>query len=205
MDKNFAVDTNVMRAWAERCASYKRSTRWLWPLSLTATVSPIVLIVLLGASYFYLAFAIFVAGLLTAGIVLSIKTPELFCPHCGERPRKSLRFDRSTPHPFAADFCEHCFYWLRESSLQRARQPRSRWRSFWGSRKAIVLRGILSGLVCCAIAWFFNMPTSFWLVAMGVPTLTTVFALRNFREVSAFEVTQHTNDVTHSNVSKRRK
>lgn len=118
MEQKFTVDLEVMRAWSRRCAVNSRETLWLWPLALLSTVGPIVVVAVFGASYFIPAFVVFSAGLLITGVTLGIKAPQLSCPHCGQRPLRwfKLRFYRRNISPLSAEYCEHCFYWLQESS-----------------------------------------------------------------------------------------
>ena len=119
MERKFTVDPEVMRAWSQNCAVNSRETLWLWPLALLSTVGPIAKVVTLGASYFIGAFVAFSVGLLVIGVILSIKAPQVFCPHCGRRPLRWLKLYRYhlNVSPLSADYCEHCFYWLRESSV----------------------------------------------------------------------------------------
>jgi hypothetical protein len=113
MTENCTFDPNVIREWAERCAHYRRKTGWLWPFTLLVILGPIISIFVLGASAAPLAFGVFVIGLLTIGIVLSIHTALLSCPHCGKRP--------AGPNPpLYAKYCGHCRYWLEphESDIE---------------------------------------------------------------------------------------
>jgi len=121
MDRKFTIDPEVMRAWSQRCAANRRGTLWLWPLALLSTVGPIVLVAVFGAPYFIAAFVVFSVGLLIIGVALSIKAPQLFCPHCGRRPLRWLKLSlyRRDMSPLSAEYCEHCFYWLQEWSVWR--------------------------------------------------------------------------------------
>jgi len=121
MERRFTVDLEVRRAWSQSCAVNSRETLWLWPLALFSTVGPIVVVAVFGASYFIAAFVAFSVGLLVTGAALSIKAPQLFCPHCGQRPLRwfKLNLHRRNMSPLSAEYCEHCFYWLQESSAPR--------------------------------------------------------------------------------------
>jgi hypothetical protein len=120
MAQEFIVDSEVMSVWSERCSAYSRNTLWLLPMSLLSTVGPIVVVALYGASYFIAAFSFFGVALFIIGLILTIKAPQLFCPHCSRRPLRALRLDRRYMSPLTADYCERCHYWLRESSAPGA-------------------------------------------------------------------------------------
>ena len=121
MARKFTVDPEVMRAWSQSCTVNRRDTLWLWPLALLSAAGPIGIVGILGASYFIAAFVAFSVGLLVIGVTLSIKAPQLFCPHCGRRPLRWLKLYRYhlNVSPLSVDYCEHCFYWPRESSVPR--------------------------------------------------------------------------------------
>lgn len=107
------LDSAVIQTWSERTGLYRRRTWWLWVVVLLATLAPIAIMVSLGSSLFWWAFAIFGLGMLIIGTVLSRETHLLFCPNCGKRPTPLQGRYQS---PLYADYCVHCGYWLKKPS-----------------------------------------------------------------------------------------
>jgi predicted RNA-binding Zn-ribbon protein involved in translation (DUF1610 family) len=109
------LDQDVIHAWGERCRLYRRRTWWLWLVVSIATVTPILLVLGLGARAFIAAFCTFAVCMAVIGIVLARTTHLLFCPHCGQRP---VSLSGRYKSPLYADSCAHCGFWLRQPATR---------------------------------------------------------------------------------------
>jgi hypothetical protein len=49
----------------------------------------------------------------------------------------------------------------------------------------VILRGALSMLLCFVAIFFFNMPSSAWLIAVSVPAMLTILGLARIRKMSS--------------------
>jgi hypothetical protein len=104
------LSADVIDAWAARCGEYRQKTKWLRPVSLLFVVAlPMSVLFIFGVPAAPYAFALFAAGMLLAGVVLSLHSSRLVCPNCGRRPLKLVGRYRA---PLYARSCEHCMYWL---------------------------------------------------------------------------------------------
>ena len=111
------LDASVIRQWSENCAIYRRRTRWLLPVVVCCTSTPILAVHGFGAAVFPAAFSVFALGLLVVGVRLGMTTALLYCPQCGRRPLKPFNPGYSATlwrlrSLLRARFCEHCYYWL---------------------------------------------------------------------------------------------
>jgi hypothetical protein len=105
------LDPSVISSWTAHCSVYRSKTQWVRAVALLAVSGAVGILVLRGTAGIPYALALFAAGTLVAGIVVSIHTPLLMCPHCGRRPVSLRGRYRS---PLYAKHCEHCYYWLTQ-------------------------------------------------------------------------------------------
>lgn len=105
------LDPSIISTWTDRCSRYRAKTRWVRPVAFLAIFGAIALLMIRGVDAIPYALALFAAGTLVAGVVVSRYTPLLMCPHCGHRPVSLRGRYRS---PLYAKHCEHCYYWLMQ-------------------------------------------------------------------------------------------
>jgi hypothetical protein len=99
-------DPQVIAAWAQTTATYRKRYKLVQPsIGLVAVVSIVVGIYLHNIYAFALFFVLFLS-LMVARVAERV---SLVCPHCSQTPVSPFE-GRS---PLDVDFCPNCFYWLK--------------------------------------------------------------------------------------------
>jgi hypothetical protein len=99
-------DPQVIAAWAQATATYRKRYKLVQPCIGLAALACVGAGIYLHSTY---AYALFFASFLSLMVARVAERVSLACPHCSRIPVRP--FEGASP--LDIDFCPNCFYWLK--------------------------------------------------------------------------------------------